>query len=106
LVTLPGEAFVSRVAGSILTTAGLSDLIARDGDDYVKIALELARNPAHLAAVKQRVRDAKQSPLFDSARYTRNLEALYRAMWRRKAKGLPTASIDATGQPVEQVRAA
>jgi DNA polymerase-4 len=49
--------------------------------------------------IKQRVRDgARTSPLFDSARYTKNLEALYRVMWKRHAAGLAPAAIDVNGE--------
>jgi predicted O-linked N-acetylglucosamine transferase (SPINDLY family) len=99
VVTLPGEPFVSRVAGSIITTLGLPELVARDSEDYFRIARELALHPAHLDQVKARVREGcRTSPLFDSARYTRHLEALYRAMWRRRALGLAPETVDVTGE--------
>lgn len=99
VVTLPGEPFVSRVAGSIMSTLGLSELVARDWEDYTRIAKELALNPPYLEAIRLRVREGcRTSPLFDSARYTRNLEALYRVMWRRCAHGLPPATIDVHGE--------
>jgi len=98
VVTLPGEPFVSRVAASIVTTIGLPELVAKDEEDYVRIAKELAASPLALAALKARIADAKEtSPLFDSARYTKNLEALYRVMWRRKCQGLAPATIDVNG---------
>lgn len=99
VITLPGEPFVSRVAASIVTAIGLSELVAKDPDDYVRIAKGLAEKPEYLADVKRRVREgAKSSPLFDSARYTRNLEALYRVMWKRYAAGLAPAAIDVDGE--------
>jgi protein O-GlcNAc transferase len=99
IVTLPGQPFVSRVAASIVSTIGLPELVARDTEDYVRIAKELAANPEQLESVKQRVRDgARTSPLFDSARYTKNLEALYRVMWKRHAAGLAPAAIDVNGE--------
>jgi predicted O-linked N-acetylglucosamine transferase (SPINDLY family) len=99
VVTRPGEPFVSRVAASIVTGIGLSELVARDDDDYLRIAKELAQKPEYLADVKRRICEAsKTSPLFDSTRYTRNLEALYRVMWKRHTAGLPPAAIDVNGQ--------
>lgn len=98
IVTLPGEPFVSRVAASIVRTMGLDELVAKDEEDYLRIAKELALSPIALAALKARITDEKEtSPLFDSARYTKNLEALYRTMWRRKAQGLPPTAIDVEG---------
>jgi predicted O-linked N-acetylglucosamine transferase (SPINDLY family) len=99
VVTLPGEPFVSRVAGSIMTTLGLPELIAKDREDYYRIAKELATHPNYLEDVKRRVREGRSnSALFDSARYTRNLETLYRLMWRRRAAGLAPTTIDINGE--------
>jgi protein O-GlcNAc transferase len=98
IVTLPGEPFVSRVAASIVTTMGFEELVAKHEEDYVRIAKELAESPIALAALKARIGDAREtSPLFDSARYTKNLEALYRVMWRRKCQGAEPVAIDVNG---------
>ncbi|HEX2730636.1 MAG TPA: tetratricopeptide repeat protein [Polyangiaceae bacterium] len=94
IVTRPGEAFVSRVAGSIVLTMGLPDLIARDEQDYFRISKELATQPELLARTKERVMVGRtESPLFNTARYTKDLEALYREMWRRRANGLPAQTL-------------
>lgn len=45
LVTLTGKTMVSRMADSILTHAGLPELVAADSEDYVRIAVHLAQNP-------------------------------------------------------------
>jgi protein O-GlcNAc transferase len=96
IVTCPAQSFVARVAGSIVMTAGLPDLVARDEAEYHAIAKDMALNPERLEAVKMRVRQSRtDSALFNSARYTKNLEQLYREMWRRKAHGLPAATLGA-----------
>ena len=101
IVTRPGECFVSRVAGSIVRTLGINELIARDEQEYVTIAKELATQPELFQRIKERVAQGRtQSPLFDSARYTKNLERLYREMWRRRACGLKPCTIDVSG-PVD-----
>jgi predicted O-linked N-acetylglucosamine transferase (SPINDLY family) len=79
LVTLPGRSFPARVAASVLTAANLPELIAPDLTSYQAMALKLARNPAALNAVRAKLAD-KDKPLFDTARFTRNLEAAYLAM--------------------------
>jgi predicted O-linked N-acetylglucosamine transferase (SPINDLY family) len=80
LVTLPGASFPARVAASILEAANLADLIAPDLAGYEALALKLARDPAALKAVRGRLADKSAMPLFDTARFTRNLEAAYVAM--------------------------
>ena len=52
VLTRRGTAFASRVAASLLTAAGLPELIAESWDDYEALALALARDPARLAALQ------------------------------------------------------
>lgn len=79
-----GNAFAGRVASSVLSAADLSELIAPSLADYEALALKLAREPGTLAALKQKLaRNRESCALFDTVRYTRNLEAAYRAMWER-----------------------
>ncbi|MBF0243779.1 MAG: tetratricopeptide repeat protein [Planctomycetes bacterium] len=75
ILTCPGRCFASRMAGSILNSVGLPELIAGNWTDYESIAVRLAgdaselqRHRMHLKAV------AKHSPLFDSEKFVRNLE--------------------------------
>jgi predicted O-linked N-acetylglucosamine transferase (SPINDLY family) len=81
LLTIPGKSFPSRVAASILQAANLPELIAADLDAYETLALKLARDPAALKAIRDKLLHSRTSvPLFDTARFTRNLEAAYIAM--------------------------
>jgi protein O-GlcNAc transferase len=81
LVTTPGHSFPARVAASILQAADLPELIARDLTSYEALALKLARNPVELNAVREKLKSNRaRMPLFDTARFTRNLENLYRDM--------------------------
>jgi predicted O-linked N-acetylglucosamine transferase (SPINDLY family) len=81
LITTPGESFPARVAASILKAANLPELIAPDLAAYEELALSLANNPASLAGIREKIKAARDSmPLFDTARFTRNLEAAYIAM--------------------------
>ncbi len=89
LLTRRGETFASRVAASVLTTAGLSDLIVADAESYRAAALALATDHDRLAAVRARVAQARQSLLFDTPTYVRHLEDLYRRMQARRLEGLP-----------------
>jgi predicted O-linked N-acetylglucosamine transferase (SPINDLY family) len=65
-------------------------------DSYERRALELARNPAAFAAVRAKLAANRDScALFDTARFTRNLEAAYAQMWRREQNGEAPASFAA-----------
>jgi predicted O-linked N-acetylglucosamine transferase (SPINDLY family) len=88
VVTCAGEAFVSRVAGSLLRSLGLSDLVTANLDDYEALALRLASEPDRLAEVRRRLQASRRSaPLFDAACYARNLEAAFAYMVRLHARG-------------------
>src|SRR5258708_5058809 len=93
VLTVKGDSFASRVAASLLNAAGMPDLIVESIDAYESLALDLARNPAALAMVKERLRKGRDSSaLFDTARFTRNLESALGLMWERTQKAEPPAS--------------
>jgi len=81
LVGLCGETFAARVSGSILAACGLPDLTTYSLLDYEELAVRLAADRTALDAMRQRVTAARQSaPLFDSVRFTRDLEAIYSSL--------------------------
>jgi predicted O-linked N-acetylglucosamine transferase (SPINDLY family) len=95
VLTKLGDTFASRVGASLVTAAGLSELVARDTADYERRAIELARKPAMLIDIKRRLEKHRQScPLFDTPRYTRNLEAIYQKMWDLYRAGQPAEHIE------------
>jgi predicted O-linked N-acetylglucosamine transferase (SPINDLY family) len=95
VLTCAGRAFSARVAASVLTAAGLPELIAADGQDYEDRAVALAHDPARRASIRARLEgDRAASPLFDAARFTRSLERAYAAMHARARAGEPPAAID------------
>ncbi len=80
LLTLSGETYTSRMAGSLLNTLGMEELIACSVDEYFCKAYRLATDHKYLANVKIKLKIAIQkSSLFDSIKYTRDLEELYRS---------------------------
>lgn len=90
VITCPGTAFAARVAASVLTAAGLPELIAADRHDYERLAITLATQPARLAAVKTRLAAARHdAALFDTPAFARSLERLYERMYQRARAGLP-----------------
>jgi predicted O-linked N-acetylglucosamine transferase (SPINDLY family) len=84
VVTLRGATHAARMGASLLSAAGLSDLIATDAAGFVRTATGLAGSPASLAALRTRLRaQLLASPLMDAEGFTRALEDAYRDMWRR-----------------------
>ena len=95
IVTCLGGTFAGRVAASLLRAAGLPELITKSLGDYEALALNLARDPAMLSALKTKLAHARAiCPLFDTARFTRNLEAAYCVMGERRRQRLPPASFE------------
>jgi len=68
----------ARVATSLLAAAGLEDLATPDRESYIARAVELARVPERAQALRERVRAARRSPLFDARSRVRDIEAAYR----------------------------
>ncbi|HEY0834275.1 MAG TPA: hypothetical protein VGE72_10250, partial [Azospirillum sp.] len=85
VVTLGGgDRFCSRHSAGHLTVAGLERCIAPDADAYVDRAAGLAGDLPGLAALRSGLRARMAaSPLCDGERFARNLETVYREMWRR-----------------------
>jgi predicted O-linked N-acetylglucosamine transferase (SPINDLY family) len=96
VLTILGTSFAGRVAASLLKAAGLAELIAPSVEAYEGIALKLAREPQSLVALKGKLhRNRESCALFDTRRYTRNLEAAYAQMWQRQQDGLPPINLSA-----------
>ncbi len=85
VVTLRGDRHAGRVGASLLHAVGLPGQVARDADEYVRIAAGLAADLNGLAELRAGMRDRlRQSPLMDEQGFTRELERCYLEMWRSK----------------------
>ncbi len=83
-VTLEGKHFVSRMGVTILTNAGMPELIAKNEDEYVKIAVDLANDRERLKKLRHGLRErVKNSPVMDQQKFAHNMEHAYREMWRK-----------------------
>lgn len=88
VLTLSGETFVARVAGSLLTNLGLQELITSNLEDYHRRALELAGNPRELQGLRQRLSDNRHtSTVFDIRRAARAIEQAYQRMHEIRLNG-------------------
>ena len=89
-IALCGDTFASRVSTSIVTAAGIAELVVHSLADYEALACELATRPERLAAVREKAERARDaSPLYDSLRFTRELEALYAGLLDRSGEERP-----------------
>jgi predicted O-linked N-acetylglucosamine transferase (SPINDLY family) len=82
VVTRIGRTVVGRHGWSQLSNLGLTELAARDDDEFVSIVTTLADDLPRLADLRRTLRDRiEQSPLMDVPKYARNVENAYREMW-------------------------
>jgi protein O-GlcNAc transferase len=81
VVALLGARPAGRTAAALLTRAGHPEWIARDTNDYVRIALDLARDKDRRAALRNALRaELKASALGDAARFARDLDHAFESM--------------------------
>jgi predicted O-linked N-acetylglucosamine transferase (SPINDLY family) len=89
LLTMQGKSFNSREAASILTSINLPELITNSPEEYEALAIELATNPDKLKTIKDKLNsNLSTAPLFDTKRFTKNIESAYTQMYERSQKGL------------------
>jgi predicted O-linked N-acetylglucosamine transferase (SPINDLY family) len=88
VLTQPTDTFAGRVGASVLNACGLPELIAESDSSYEGVALRLAQDQEALAEVKARLMGNRSTcALFDTARFTRHLEAAYSTMVENHRRG-------------------
>jgi predicted O-linked N-acetylglucosamine transferase (SPINDLY family) len=81
VLTMSGGSFASRVCGSLVRAAGLPELICESPEAFVRRAVELAREPATVAALKAKLEMNRPTcALFDMEALAASLEGLYDGM--------------------------
>uniref|UniRef100_A0A2P2LLJ1 protein O-GlcNAc transferase n=1 Tax=Rhizophora mucronata TaxID=61149 RepID=A0A2P2LLJ1_RHIMU len=89
MVTLPLKKMATRVAGSLCLATGLGDeMIVNNMKEYEEKAVSLALDRPKLQAFCNKLKAVRMScPLFDTARWVRNLERAYFKMWNIHCSG-------------------
>ncbi|EJW76663.1 hypothetical protein WUBG_12430 [Wuchereria bancrofti] len=89
MITMPLETLASRVASSQLYALGVPELVAKDREDYIKIAKRLGTDREYLSQIRAKVWKARTtSTLFNVRQYCSDMERLLHKMWKRYADGL------------------
>lgn len=82
-VTFPGETIASRQTYAVLAAVGCTETVARDRDDYVRLAIEFSQQVDRLAELRPRLRSQYDvSPLVDGPRMASQLHDVLRRLWR------------------------
>ena len=89
ILTLVGSSFASRVAASLLTSIGATELITYSLEEYESKAIELATNSDKLQEIKNKlIRSRTTSSLFKPSVFAKNIEAAFQEMHQRHIDGL------------------
>jgi predicted O-linked N-acetylglucosamine transferase (SPINDLY family) len=84
VVTRAGRTAISRGGLSLLSNIGLTELVATNADEFIRIAVALANDLPRLRELRGTLRDRmSKSVLMDAPRFAHHVEAAYRTMWRR-----------------------
>lgn len=95
LLSVPGIAPGGRLGATLSGAMGVPELVCADLDAYVERAIALARDPAARQSLREKLlRQRDTAPLFDSDRFTRNLERGVAAAWQRHVAGHSPRRID------------
>ncbi len=83
VINLRWPTVTGRLSASIMTTLGLPDWIAETREEYVKLAIQKARDLQSLAALRKQLRSVfTTSVIGDQLAYARAVEKEYRQLWQ------------------------
>lgn len=100
VLTCSGDTFVSRVAGSLLRTAGVPELITGSLEEYEAKAFDLISHPEQLRSLRAALEANRlHCPLFDSAATTREIEGAFDTMWQIYREGGEPRSFSVRSAP-------
>ena len=90
LVTRVGQQFQARNSYTMLKNAGIDEGIAWTDEEYIDWAVRLGIDEALRKQVVEKLRKSRQtSPLWDSRRFTREMEQAYQQMWALHTETIP-----------------
>jgi hypothetical protein len=88
ILTMPGRSFAARVCASLVTAAGVPELICATPEAFIEEAVAYGTNPEKLAAIKAKLAASLPTcALFDTPSLVGHLENLYRQMWNDFKRG-------------------
>ena len=83
LITISGETFLSRCGVSVNKNLGMNELIAKNIDEYVEIATNLAKDKNKLSMIKaELLKNSRKSKLFDIEIFSRDFTNAIQDMWK------------------------
>ena len=93
MLTWAGRSFAARVCSSLVSAAGIPEMVAAGPDDYERMAIAFANDPASLKPIRKKLEKGRdRCALFDTAATVRHLEGAYARMmddWAKNALPKP-----------------
>ena len=90
VITLIGKSFASRVSASLLNAVDLPELITYSIEEYQALAIKLAKDSEKLNQIRRNLLiNRSQAPLFDTPKFTDNLETAFENIFTNYLAGLP-----------------
>jgi predicted O-linked N-acetylglucosamine transferase (SPINDLY family) len=81
VLTRCGKSFAARMAGALLTAAGMDELITYNVADYEEKAVSIASDPATLLRLRAQLKQVRETGvLFDTPRFVHNLESEFKRL--------------------------
>ena len=94
ILTCIGKNFQGRVAASLLSSVGLSNLITKSLDEYERLAIQFAIKEKNIIDIKNKLyNNLKSSSLFNTEIFTYNMEKAYKEIYERYKSNLKPDNI-------------
>ena len=78
LITIIGKSFASRVASSILSDIGLDQLITKNNQEYINLAISLRKDKKKLSEIKEFLNKSETiNKIHNPLKFTKDLEKVY-----------------------------
>ena len=95
IVTKIGESFASRVSASLLKTINMTDLVTTNDNEYTQLSIDISKNSNLLNKIKKKMEENKrQSNLFKTDTFTKNLEKSYQKVYENYFNGVEPQNIE------------
>jgi predicted O-linked N-acetylglucosamine transferase (SPINDLY family) len=89
VITRVGCSFASRVGASLLNAIGLPELVTQTEQEYLNLAVELAKNPLKMKKIRERLSlNRNTEPLFNTPLNVTHIESAFREAYSRYQLGL------------------
>ena len=85
VITLQGDAHISRVGSSLLANSGLTDLIAYSKNEYISKVINITNDISYLNELRLSLRDKfSNSVVCNGTQHTNHIENIYKDIWKKR----------------------